>query len=185
MTSRKVGRPRVTSRETIAEAACELFLEQGFAQTSVVDIAQRSGVSRSSFFNYFSAKEDVFWAGFDETLDELARADNGARPPREILFELASTMPLDALVLGYTNALAMGITSELDRTAASRQARLGAILRTAATNSRPDSLAADVEATVYSSVFLVAVRQWASTGPGMTALEGVLEEAIAAVTHVS
>ena len=50
------GRPRATSRDVIAEAACELFLEQGFEGTTVADITRRAGVSRSSFFNYFTSK---------------------------------------------------------------------------------------------------------------------------------
>ncbi|MDQ2670204.1 MAG: TetR/AcrR family transcriptional regulator, partial [Gemmatimonadota bacterium] len=50
------GRPRASSRESLAEAACELFLERGYEQTSVTDIATRAGVSRSSFFNYFDTK---------------------------------------------------------------------------------------------------------------------------------
>jgi AcrR family transcriptional regulator len=52
-TEPRAGRPKASSRETIAEAACELFLEQGYEQTSIADISTRAGVSRSSFFNYF------------------------------------------------------------------------------------------------------------------------------------
>src|SRR5690606_27882845 len=61
----RAGRPRASSRETLAEAACELFLEKGYEATSIVDIAQRAGVSRSSFFNYFASKSDVLWSGLD------------------------------------------------------------------------------------------------------------------------
>ena len=42
------GRPKAISREMLAEAACELFLEQGYEQTSVSDIARRAGIARSS-----------------------------------------------------------------------------------------------------------------------------------------
>lgn len=66
------GRPAATTRETIEEAACELFLEQGYESTSVSDIARRAGVSRSSFFNYFGGKTDVLWG---PVLRELASAD--------------------------------------------------------------------------------------------------------------
>ena len=52
----RAGRPRALSRETLAEAACELFLEQGYEATSIAEIATRAGVSRSSFFNYFWSK---------------------------------------------------------------------------------------------------------------------------------
>ena len=47
----RAGRPRASSREVLAEAACELFLEKGYDATSVADITTRAGVSRSSFFN--------------------------------------------------------------------------------------------------------------------------------------
>src|SRR5690606_29598737 len=47
-TEPRAGRPKASSRETNAEAACELFLEQGYEQTSVTDVARRAGVSRSS-----------------------------------------------------------------------------------------------------------------------------------------
>ena len=65
----RAGRPKASSRETLAEAACELFLERGYDATSVADITQRAGVSRSSFFNYFSSKSDVLWSGLDARID--------------------------------------------------------------------------------------------------------------------
>ena len=37
-TEPRAGRPKASSRETLAEAACELFLEQGFEATSIADI---------------------------------------------------------------------------------------------------------------------------------------------------
>ena len=82
-TPARAGRPRRSSRETIEDAAVELFLEQGYPRTSVDQIAQRAGVSRASFFNYFTAKSDVLWVGVDDSAhrlaEELARAaDAGA-----------------------------------------------------------------------------------------------------------
>ena len=66
----RAGRPKASSRETLAEAACELFLERGYDATSVADITQRAGVSRSSFFNYFASKSDVLWSGVDERIGQ-------------------------------------------------------------------------------------------------------------------
>lgn len=74
----RAGRPRRSSRETIEDAAVELFLEQGYPRTSVDQIAQRAGVSRASFFNYFAAKSDVLWVGVDDSTHRLA--EELARP---------------------------------------------------------------------------------------------------------
>ncbi|MBU4464271.1 MAG: TetR/AcrR family transcriptional regulator, partial [Actinobacteria bacterium] len=119
------GRPKASSREVLAEAACELFLEQGYDATSVANITTRAGVSRSSFFNYFSAKSDVLWAGFDERVHTAA---SGLADPRvsiiEALASIGRGFEPDALALAIMNAEAMGLVAELDRDRAQRQYRL-------------------------------------------------------------
>jgi len=65
------GRPRRASKLLLEDAAFELFLEQGYAGTTIEDITQRAGVSRNTFFNYFTAKSDVFWADIDRALADL------------------------------------------------------------------------------------------------------------------
>ncbi|MGW5382571.1 acyl-CoA-like ligand-binding transcription factor [Nocardia sp. NPDC003963] len=64
------GRPALTSAHELAELAQDLFLENGFEQTSVDDIAAAAGISRRTFFRYFSTKADVLWV---ESPAELAR----------------------------------------------------------------------------------------------------------------
>jgi AcrR family transcriptional regulator len=39
--------------------AVDLFLRQGYDETTVDDICTTAGISRSTFFRYFPAKEDV------------------------------------------------------------------------------------------------------------------------------
>src|SRR5918994_3374903 len=126
----RVGRPKASSRETLAEAACELFLEQGFEATSIADITSRAGVSRSSFFNYFASKSDILWAGLDERLDALdARlaADGGtdaAATVRAGILEVGVRFAPDSLALAIVNATAMGLDAELGREASFRRARV-------------------------------------------------------------
>ncbi|QIM19809.1 TetR family transcriptional regulator [Leucobacter coleopterorum] len=67
------GRPHASSREVLTDAACELFLEQGYEATSVTEIARRAGVSRSSFFNYFEGKSAILWFVLDEQIDALVQ----------------------------------------------------------------------------------------------------------------
>ncbi|WP_233255713.1 helix-turn-helix domain-containing protein [Naasia lichenicola] len=76
------GRPRRSSQATLLDAAAELFLEQGYERTSIDQIAQRAGVARATFFNYFSAKGDLLWAELDPLLAEFGGSE-GAFADRE------------------------------------------------------------------------------------------------------
>jgi AcrR family transcriptional regulator len=58
-------------RSGVAEAALELFTDNGYDPTSVDDIALAAGISRSTFFRQFRAKEDVIFADHEALLDEL------------------------------------------------------------------------------------------------------------------
>lgn len=58
-------------RSDVAEAALELFTDNGYDPTSVDDIALAAGISRSTFFRQFRAKEDVIFADHEALLAEL------------------------------------------------------------------------------------------------------------------
>lgn len=59
------------ARTGVVAAALELFERQGFEATSVEQIAQAAGVSRSTFFRQFGGKEDVVFADHEVLLEEL------------------------------------------------------------------------------------------------------------------
>ena len=52
-------RARLAVKEQVAGIALELFLSQGFEQTTIDQIAKAAGMSRATFFRYFPTKEDV------------------------------------------------------------------------------------------------------------------------------
>jgi AcrR family transcriptional regulator len=82
------GRPAATSAHELAAAAQKLFVEQGFEQTSVEDIATAVGVSRRTFFRYFATKADVLWVESDAEFGRLTAflaADDGTAPPRDVV----------------------------------------------------------------------------------------------------
>lgn len=51
-------------RAAIRTAAIEQFMTQGFAATSMADIAEAAGVSRPALYQYFTDKHDVFASAF-------------------------------------------------------------------------------------------------------------------------
>jgi len=180
----RAGRPKSSSRETLAEAACELFLEQGYDATSVADITQRAGVSRSSFFNYFSSKSDVLWSGLDARIvtasDELAAitgsADRGAI--HAVLRGVVRGFAPDPLALALRNRTAMGLDEELLRDAAVRQARLAAAISTAARSAGMPVVRADILGAAYAAALISSLRVWAEEGAGARTPDAVLDGAL-------
>jgi AcrR family transcriptional regulator len=47
----------------LARAALELFAERGYENTTVIDIAQRAGLTKSTFFRHFQDKREVLFGG--------------------------------------------------------------------------------------------------------------------------
>ncbi|MFE5408670.1 TetR/AcrR family transcriptional regulator [Microbacterium sp. NPDC056569] len=190
-TEQRAGRPRASSRETIAEAACELFLEQGYEQTSIVDIASRAGVSRSSFFNYFSSKSDVLWAGLDERvtafehrLAESAGTD-AADQVRAATLAVAESFAPDSLALAIVNATAMGLEAEYERDAALRRARVARAVSARLMRGGADRVRAEVAGAAWGGAVLAAIEAWAHDGAGRTSLERFLSIAAHAAAPVS
>lgn len=74
------GRPAITSAHELAAVAQRLFVAHGFDETSVEDIATAAGISRRTFFRYFSVKADVCFADSPTELVRLQQALSAADP---------------------------------------------------------------------------------------------------------
>jgi AcrR family transcriptional regulator len=75
-------------RDAISTAAVDLFCSQGYEATTVDDIAQSAGVSRRSFFRYFSSKDEVIGQvirQYGEALAEAIAAAPRTYSPMEVL----------------------------------------------------------------------------------------------------
>ncbi|MFK0258795.1 TetR/AcrR family transcriptional regulator [Streptomyces sp. NPDC090445] len=68
------------TRTAIADAALGLFLEHGFDRVTVADVARHAGVSTNTVFNYFPAKEDLFFDRQAEAEDRLAALTRDRAP---------------------------------------------------------------------------------------------------------
>jgi len=80
----------VTSRAELERIALDLFIRNGFTETTLDDIAAAAGIARRTFFGYFSSKNDVVWGDFDALLrgmeDWLVQSAND-RPLLDTLTE--------------------------------------------------------------------------------------------------
>ena len=79
-------RKKARTRAAIREHAMRLFTEQGYAATTVDQIAAAADVSQSTFFRYFPTKEDVVLADdFDPAMVAALRAQPEDLPPIEAI----------------------------------------------------------------------------------------------------
>jgi AcrR family transcriptional regulator len=77
---------KAKTRAAIQEHALRLFGEQGYAETTVDQIAAAAQVSPATFFRYFPTKEDtVLYDRLDPMLIEVFRAQPAGLSPTEAL----------------------------------------------------------------------------------------------------
>ncbi len=65
-----MSRWQPNARDRLERAAVELFIEQGFAETTVPQITARAGLTTRTFFRHFADKREVLFA-LDEELPAL------------------------------------------------------------------------------------------------------------------
>src|ERR671919_1212424 len=97
-------RKKQRTRETIVEAAFELFDERGFDGTTIADIAEAAEIAPRTFFSYFPSKDDVVFHDFEEKQSMVASWLRDREP---------GTNAIDALQQGIEGQL--GEIGEVDR----------------------------------------------------------------------
>lgn len=59
-------------RKEIFDASVHLFLEKGFNETSMHEIARAAGVGKSTLYDYFNTKEQILESCFEEEIEKIA-----------------------------------------------------------------------------------------------------------------
>lgn len=79
-TDRHRGRPRAFDEDAVLDALMELFAEKGYEAASLADIVAAAGLNKSSLYNAFGSKEQLFERALRRYIDQ-----------RELLLEAASS----------------------------------------------------------------------------------------------
>jgi AcrR family transcriptional regulator len=119
------------AEERLRTAAIELFLELGYENVTVAQIADRAGLTRRTFSRYFTDKRDVLFAGSDQLPLALAEALGRADP---------NLTPFEALMTALTDVGAV----LADRVAPHAAQRRAVIARSAELQERGRTKLADL-----------------------------------------
>ncbi|WP_351223140.1 helix-turn-helix domain-containing protein [Streptomyces sp. NPDC002133] len=106
-------RKKRRSRQHISDVATGLFMERGFDAVTIAEVAQAADVSVNTVYNYFPAKEDLFFdrePGLVERLARWVRARDAGESAaaavlRELRGEVEAVSPSVGLMDGYDRFL--------------------------------------------------------------------------------
>ena len=83
------------ARGRLEQAALELYIERGYEQTTVAEIAKRAGLTERTFFRYFADKREVLFYGARQLQELLVGS---------VLDAPADTAPIDAIAAAFDAA---------------------------------------------------------------------------------
>jgi AcrR family transcriptional regulator len=78
-----MARWQPNASERLVLAALDLFAQQGYENTTVIEIAERAGLTKSTFFRYFADKREVLFGGDTMSgllVEGIAAAPDAATP---------------------------------------------------------------------------------------------------------
>ncbi len=157
-------------RERLVVAAVDLFSEQGYDATTVAQIAERAGTTKSTFFRYFPDKRELLVAG-QETLSRLlaegiTEAPAGATPLEAIaagLGRASSSMGPINRALGPRLKAAVAASTELQERDALKSVGLAAAMTTALIARGVPGSTAHLASEIGVLAFKRGYAEWSGT----------------------
>jgi len=161
-----MGRWEPNTRGRLEKAAIELYLEQGFDQTTVAQITERAGLTTRTFFRHFADKPDVLFVGHDELSERIAKTIVAAPRPWSAVRAAASGLNIAAAALQVRRDEAEDRRTLIRSTPALRERELiifASIAETVAgalSARGVEDRVARVTAEAMLAAFRVAFEQW-------------------------
>src|SRR6476661_552062 len=104
--NRSMSRWQPNARGRLEQAALELYRERGFEQTTVMEIAERAGLTERTFFRYFADKREVLFWGQENLRELYVRTITSAPESAAPIDAVAAALEAAAPVFRERHALA-------------------------------------------------------------------------------
>jgi AcrR family transcriptional regulator len=178
-----MGRWEPNARGRLEQAALELYVERGYEQTTVAEIAERAGLTERTFFRHFADKREVLFAGAGTLQDLLVTAVAGAPDAVAPLEAVAAALEAAGALLQERREYSRRRQSVIDanpalqereliKLAALASALAGALRRRGVTGP-----AASLTAEAGIAVFKIAFERWISE-TGQSDLPRLIRESL-------
>jgi AcrR family transcriptional regulator len=177
-----MGRWEPNASGRLRQAALDLYVERGYEQTTVAEIAARAGLTARTFFRHFADKREVLFAGspLQDVLVAALDAAPASAPPMDAV---AAVLDAAAAVLtdrdfSRRRQLVINANAELQERELIKMATLSAALADGLRKRGVAEPAARLAAETGIAVFRVAFERWIAE-PEDRGLMRVLRESFA------
>ncbi|MDL4817618.1 TetR/AcrR family transcriptional regulator [Actinomadura opuntiae] len=192
-----MARPRKFEEERAVEAAMRAFWESGYEATSTQELCAATGLGRSSIYNTFTSKHDLFTRALArymeiKTANVVGALEDVERPVRERLRTVLGWAvrnegdddPAGCLVVNTTIELAPRDPDVAGRLAKDQEKRLAALRAAIEAGQRSGEIDAGRDAEALAHFVIAAIsglRVAARGGADERTLEAIAETALAAI----
>jgi AcrR family transcriptional regulator len=157
------------ARERLERAALALFIENGYDATTVAEIADRAGLTKSTFFRHFTDKREVLFGGQDMLTQLFSDAIRTAPAAATTVDCLAAALESAAVAftpdrhdLAPQRRAVIAANSELQERELLKRARFASAMADALRARGAGDVAARLAAEVGVLAFSTAYARWAA-----------------------
>jgi AcrR family transcriptional regulator len=171
------------ARGRLEQAAMQLYVERGFEQTTVADIAEQAGLTERTFFRYFTDKREVlFWGAAalqDLLVTTVAAAPESVSPLEAIAgaLEAAGDLLQERREGALQRQSVINANSELQERELIKLSFLASALAEALRQRGAIDPAASLTAEAGIVVFKVAFERWIK-GTGERGLPELIRDSL-------
>ena len=166
-----MGRWEPNARDRLERAALALFAEHGYDATTVAQIADRAGLTKSTFFRHFADKREVLFGGQDMLMELFTGAIQAAPPTATPADCLAEALAAAAVAftperhdLAPRRQAVIAAHSELQERELLKRARLAAAMAEALHARGTEDVTARLAAQLGVLAFSTSYARWADPG---------------------
>jgi AcrR family transcriptional regulator len=162
-----VSRWAPDARERLETAALDLFVENGYEETTVAQIADRAGLNRATFFRHFADKREVLFGGEELLAGLFADGIRAAAPDATITECLQAAFAAAGVAMtprqrakAAQRVRVLATNSEVQERGLLKHARIARSISAALRTRGADELTARLGADVGMLAFSIAVERW-------------------------
>jgi AcrR family transcriptional regulator len=185
-----MGRWQPDARARLQQAALVLYGERGYDETTVAEIAERAGLTKRTFFRYFTDKREVLFWGSELLEQQMVAAIEAAPASASALGLIAAALDAAAVRFEANREFArprqriIASSRELQERELIKAASLAAAMARALRARGLGDTAASVAAWTATTIMHVAFEQWIDD-PDQAPFQEIARDALAQLKEIA